>query len=371
MLCRSLANSTLSCDMKKHRNPRLLRLLALCAPLLLAGCDMALLNPKGQVGEETKSLILTATWLMLIVVIPVIVMTLWFAWKYRATNKSARYEPNWSHSTAIEVVVWLVPIIIIAILARITWVSTHELDPYKPLQSDVKPITVEVVSMNYKWLFIYPEQGIATINELAVPVDTPVNFKITSESIMNSFFIPELGSQIYSMAGMETKLHLIANHVGSYDGISANYSGGGFSGMRFKTLAMTDNDFQQWVAKVRESKKVLDKATYASSLVPMSENTPVTYYSSVDANMFQSIVHAPMASGMAQQHEGHAGHDAHEGMDMKGMDMKMEMKGAGTDAVAAPAAAANVQNGQPMTMAMDAGAHAMHAAGTAAHAHKE
>jgi cytochrome o ubiquinol oxidase subunit 2 len=206
---------------------------------------------------------------------------------------------------------------------------------------------------------------------LAVPVDTPVNFKITSESIMNSFFIPELGSQIYSMAGMETKLHLIANHVGSYDGISANYSGGGFSGMRFKTLAMTDNDFQQWVAKVRESKKVLDKATYASSLVPMSENTPVTYYSSVDANMFQSIVHAPMASGMAQQHEGHAGHDAHDGMDMKGMDMKMEMKGAGTDAVAAPAAAANVQNGQPMTMAMDAGAHAMHAAGTAAHAHKE
>lgn len=168
------------------------------------------------------------------------------------------------------------------------------------------------------------------------------------------------------MAGMETKLHLIANHVGSYDGISANYSGGGFSGMRFKTLAMTDGDFQQWVTKVRESKKVLDRDAYAS-LVPMSENTPVTYYSSVDANMFQSIVHAPMASGMAQQHEGHENHGA---MEMKGMDMKMEMKGAGTDAAMAPAAAAKVQ-GQSMTMAMDAGAHTMHAAGTAAHAHKE
>ncbi|VVE72897.1 Cytochrome bo(3) ubiquinol oxidase subunit 2 [Pandoraea captiosa] len=365
MLRRSLANSTLSCDMKKHRNPRLFRLLALCSPLLLAGCDMTLLDPKGQIGIENKNLILTATWLMLIVVIPVILMTLWFAWKYRATNKSARYEPNWSHSTAIEVVVWLVPIIIIAILARITWVSTHELDPYKPLESEVKPITVEVVALNYKWLFIYPEQGIASINELAVPVDVPVNFKITSESIMNSFFIPQLGSQVYSMAGMETKLHLIANHVGSYDGISANYSGGGFSGMRFKTLAMTDGDFQQWVTKVRESKKVLDRDAYAS-LVPMSENTPVTYYSSVDANMFQSIVHAPMASGMAQKHEGHENHGA---VEMKGMDMKMEMKGAGTDAATAPAAAANVQ-GQSMTMAMDAGAHAMHA-GTAAHAHKE
>ncbi|GAB3627316.1 ubiquinol oxidase subunit II [Pandoraea terrae] len=320
---------------------------------------MAVLNPKGMIGEETKSLILTATWLMLIVVIPVIFLTLFFAWKYRASNKSARYEPKWSHSTAIELVIWVIPIIIIAILAKITWTSTHELDPYKPLAHETKPITVEVVSMNWKWLFIYPDLKIATVNQLAIPVDTPVNFKITSESIMNSFFIPQLGSQVYSMAGMETKLHLIANEAGTYDGISANYSGGGFSGMRFKTLAMSDNDFQQWVAKVRESSKHLDKGVYQTLVAP-SEDEPVTYYSSVDPYLYTSILHAPMMSGTADaKHEGMS----HEGMSHDGMNMQKDSK---ADAPSAPSAKA----GQAMTMAMDGTGHMTHA-GMAAHAHSK
>lgn len=178
--------------------------------MLLGGCNMEILSPKGDIGAQEKTLLFTATGLMLLVVIPVIIMILTFAWKYRASNTKADYQPKWAHSTAIEVVVWTVPCIIVAILAVITWRSTHALDPYKPLVSEHKPVTIEVVSLDWKWLFIYPEYDIATVNEIAFPVDVPVNFRITSASVMNSFFIPQLGSQIYSMAGMETKLHLNA-----------------------------------------------------------------------------------------------------------------------------------------------------------------
>lgn len=221
-----------------------LKWLSLAPALLLGGCDMTLFNPKGQVGMDERTLIITATLLMLIVVIPVIVMTLAFAWKYRASNTQAEYKPDWHHSNRIEAVVWLVPCVIIAILGWITWESTHKLDPYRPLDSEVKPVTIQAVSLDWKWLFIYPEQGIATVNEIAFPKDTPVNFQITSDSVMNSFFIPQLGSQIYSMAGMMTKLHLIANEEGVFDGISANYSGGGFSGMRFKAIATSEQGFR-------------------------------------------------------------------------------------------------------------------------------
>ena len=165
----------------------------IAASALLSGCDMALLDPKGQIGLEQRSLILTALGLMLIVVIPVIVMTIVFTRKFRASNTDAKYTPNWSHSNKIEAVVWTVPIIIIAILATLTWKTTHELDPYKPLVSDVKPIRVDVISLDWKWLFVYPDLGIATVNELAFPANTPVNFRITSNSVMNSFFIPRLG----------------------------------------------------------------------------------------------------------------------------------------------------------------------------------
>ena len=175
--------------------------------LILSGCNGGVLDPKGQIGIDEKNLIIIATVLMLLVVIPVIVMTLYFAWKYRDTQNHEIYAPKWAHSNKIEAVVWAVPIVIVVILGVITWQSTQELDPYKPIEGKGEHLTVEVVSLNWKWLFIYPEQGIATVNELVFPANVPVEYKITSESTMNSFFIPQLGSQIYSRAGMETKLH--------------------------------------------------------------------------------------------------------------------------------------------------------------------
>ncbi|KOF53289.1 MULTISPECIES: ubiquinol oxidase subunit II [unclassified Achromobacter] len=272
----------------------LTRIFGVGAVMLLGGCNMELLSPKGDIGAQEKTLLLTATWLMLLVVVPVIIMVLTFAWKYRASNTKAVYAPKWSHSTAIELVVWTIPVIIVAILAVITWRSTHALDPYKPLASDRKPVTIEVVSLDWKWLFIYPEYDIATVNEIAFPVDTPVNFRITSASVMNSFFIPQLGSQIYSMAGMETKLHLIAREPGTYAGISANYSGGGFSGMRFKAHATSAEGFDKWVQEAKASGNALTPETY-QQLVKPSEHNPVVKYASAPPAMFDYILNSTMS----------------------------------------------------------------------------
>jgi cytochrome o ubiquinol oxidase subunit II len=279
------------------KNPRSARLLWGLAPLalLLAGCQGGILDPKGQVAADEKSLIITATLLMLLVVIPVIVMTLVFAWKYRASNTEAEYQPKWSHSNKIEAVVWIVPIIIVCCLAVVTWKTTHKLDPYRPLDSDKPPIKVQVVALNWKWLFIYPDLGIATVNELAFPKDVPVNFRITSDVAMNSFFIPQLGGQIYAMAGMETKLHLIANEAGSYNGISANYSGAGFSGMKFQAIATpTEADFDAWVKKARASGNTLDADAYLALAAP-SENNPPIYYSVGEPRLFDAVLHKYMA----------------------------------------------------------------------------
>jgi len=263
--------------------------------LVLSGCSGGVLDPKGQIGIDEKNLIIIATVLMLLVVIPVIVMTLYFAWKYRDTQTHEIYAPKWAHSNKIEAFVWAVPIVIVIILGVITWQSTHSLDPYKPIEGKGKHLTVEVVSLNWKWLFIYPEQGIATVNELVFPANVPVEYKITSESTMNSFFIPQLGSQIYSMAGMQTKLHLIANEPGTFKGISANYSGAGFSGMKFNAIATpTQGDFDQWVSDVKAQGNSLTKATY-DQLAKASENNPVTYYGRVDKDLFDTIIMKYMA----------------------------------------------------------------------------
>ena len=260
------------------------------AGLTLAGCSGGVLDPKGQVGMDEKNLIILCTILMLIVVVPVIVLTLYFAWKYRASRDFEIYTPKWAHSTKIEAVVWSIPILIVISLSVITWRSTHALDPYSPLEGQGEHLTVEVVSLNWKWLFIYPEQGIATVNELVFPANKPVAFKITSESTMNSFFIPQLGSQIYSMAGMETKLHLIANEPGTYKGISSNYSGAGFTGMKFNAIATpTEGDFNDWVASVKQAQTALTPASY-EQLAKQSENNPVTYYSNVSEGLFHDIV---------------------------------------------------------------------------------
>lgn len=262
----------------------------LIGTLILSGCDAALLNPKGQIGLEERRLILTAIGLMLIVVVPVIIMALVFTFKYRAGN-NAKYSPNWAHSNKIEAVVWGVPILIILILGTITWKTTHSLDPYRPLDSDQKPLVVEVVSLDWKWLFIYPEQGIATVNEIAFPKDRPVEFKITSNSVMNSFFIPQLGSQIYAMAGMQTKLHLDAHEAGEYRGISSSYSGKGFSGMKFTAIATPDEaGFNEWVQKVKQSPNTLNNMAAFNKLAAPSEFNKPEYFSSVDPNLFGNVI---------------------------------------------------------------------------------
>ncbi|QYK13292.1 ubiquinol oxidase subunit II [Shewanella rhizosphaerae] len=276
------------------------------AALMLAGCEGGVLDPKGQVGIDEKQLIVIATLLMLIVVIPVIVMTLYFAWKYRDGRDHEIYAPKWAHSKTIELVVWCVPIVIVGILGVITWHSTHKLDPYQPLEHEAEPIIVEVVSLNWKWLFIYPEQGIASVNELAFPANVPVNFKISSDTAMNSFFIPQLGSQIYSMAGMTTKLHLIANEPGTYKGISANYSGAGFTGMKFNAIATpTRGDFNAWVAKVKREGATLGPESYRE-LAKESSNNPVSYYASVSDGLFEQIVMQYMHHHQMPAHEGMA-----------------------------------------------------------------
>lgn len=304
----------------KKYNKSIGMLSLIASTVMLSGCDMVLMNPKGAIGVEQRTLILTAIALMLIVVIPVIIMAFAFAWKYRASNKDAKYSPNWSHSNKIEAVVWTIPIIIIAILGTITWKTTHELDPFKPIVTDKKPMTIEVVSLDWKWLFIYPEQGIATVNELAFPKDVPVEFKITSNSVMNSFFIPQLGGQIYAMAGMQTKLHLIGNEAGKYDGISSSFSGRGFSGMKFTAIVTpTVGDFDQWVAKVKESSKNLNTTDDFNKLAEPSENNPVEYFSTVKPNLFKETIGKFM--GDMHTHKS-AVTTAHEGMDMnQGMDM--------------------------------------------------
>lgn len=250
---------------------------------------MTVLDPVGKVGVDEKNLIITATLLMLLVVIPVILMTFIFSWKYRISNKSATYTPKWAHSSRIEIVIWTVPILIIMFLGVITYKSSYALDPYRELESNVKPLEIEVVAMDWKWLFIYPEQKIATINKIVFPTNTPINFKITSDTVMNSFFIPGLGGQIYAMAGMKTRLHLIADKKSNLEGIAANFSGAGFTDMKFKAVSSSKDSFDKWVGEVKQSSKKLDANEY-QQLTRQSRNNPVVLYSEVTPNLFQKII---------------------------------------------------------------------------------
>lgn len=231
----------------------------------------------------------TAFGLMMIVVVPVIVLTLFFAWRYRATNTKATYAPDWDKSPIIEFFVWGVPAILILILGTMVWTSTYRLDPYKPIASDKPATRVQAVAQNWKWLFIYPDLGIATVNELAFPQDRPLAIQITSDVAMNSFMIPDLGGQIYAMAGMETKLHLWSDRTGSFDGRNMLYSGDGFSDQTFKALAMSTSDFEAWKAKVQAAPLTLTDATYADLQKP-SISAPVTYYKTVVPDLFQTII---------------------------------------------------------------------------------
>jgi cytochrome o ubiquinol oxidase subunit 2 len=281
----------------RRRLVRLLPLsLALAATLPLSGCQWVVLDPKGPVGLEERSIILIATVLMLLVVVPVIALILLFAWRYRASNEQADYRPDWSHSNRIEAVVWLIPCVIVSALGVIAWRSSHALDPYRPLASPMKPLRIDAVALDWKWLFIYPDQKVATVNEVAFPANVPVEFHITSATVMNAFFIPQLGSQIYAMAGMQTQLHLLADQPGTYQGLSSNYSGEGFSGMTFKAIALPPRDFAAWLAKVAASRQPLGAQAYEQLASP-SENNPVAYYSPVRPDLFDAILAGKLGSG--------------------------------------------------------------------------
>lgn len=275
-------------------------------PLLfaLAGCKMVVMNPAGDIAVQQRDLIVISTVLMLLIIVPVIVLTLFFAWKYRRSNTKAKYDPDWHHSTRLEIVIWAAPLVIIVILGAITWMSTHLLDPYRPLDrlspgrsaAAVKPLRVEVVALDWKWLFIYPDLGVATVNELAAPIDTPINFKITASSVMNSFYVPALAGQIYAMPGMQTQLHAVINKPGVYEGFSANYSGAGFSGMRFKFHGMSRADFDLWSAQVKGGQDRLDGPAYLALERP-SENAPVRRFASVNQGLFKAVVNRCVEPG--------------------------------------------------------------------------
>ena len=281
------------------------RLIKLLAILPLAGCNTIVMNPFGDIAQQQSQLIITAMVLMLLIVVPVIALTLLFAWRYRSANKMATYSPNWDHSTRLELLIWGAPLLIIIALGAVTWISTHKLDPYRqldrldanrPLVDDVKPFVVEVVALDWKWLFVYPELGIATVNELAAPVDRPIEFKITASTVMNSFYIPALAGQIYAMPGMQTQLHAVINHAGVYDGFSANYSGLGFSNMRFKFLGLSPADFDSWVQATKSTGGELSRRDYLQLEQP-SEREPVRRYASVDAGLYQAILNRCVDSG--------------------------------------------------------------------------
>lgn len=276
------------------------RAAVLAIPLFagLTGCKMVVMDPAGDVAMQQRNLILLSTGLMLLIIVPVIGMTLFFAWKYRASNTEATYDPDFHHSTKIELAVWGAPLAIILVLGTVTWITCHTLDPYRPLgrigphrpvTAATQPLEVDVVALDWKWLFIYPQLGVASVNELALPVDRPVAFKITASSVMNSFYAPALAGQVYAMPGMQTQLHAVLNRTGDYEGFSANYSGAGFSGMRFKLKGLTPAEFDRWAAGMRAAGGRLTHADYAALARP-SSNEPVRRYASVDPTLFLDIV---------------------------------------------------------------------------------
>lgn len=287
--------------------------LLLAAALLLAGCNTVVLNPAGDVAAQQGRLVVQATMLMLIIIVPVIFLTLWFAWRYRQGSRAAEeeYDPDWHHSTKLELVIWAAPLVIIIALGALTWISTHQLDPYRPLDRiaegkpvppGVKPLEVQVVSLDWKWLFVLPEQGIAMVNELAAPVDRPIHFRLTSSSTMNAFYVPDLAGMIYTMPGMQTELNAVINRPGVFAGMSSHYSGYGFSGMNFKFHGLSDAEFAQWVAKAKAEGQPLTRASYQQLAAP-SERHAITRFSSVEPGLYDRVLNLCVADGQPCMHE--------------------------------------------------------------------
>src|SRR6202790_5171483 len=255
----------------------------------LGGCSEGVLDPKGPIAVAERQILLNSLGIMLAIVIPTILATFGVAYWFRSSNARARYQPEFKYSGRLEVLVWAIPAMTVLLVGGVAWVGAHDLDPRKAISAAVKPVTVQVVSLDWKWLFIYPEQGIASVNKLVVPVGTPINFELTSSGVMNSFFVPQLGSQIYTMSGMATHVQLQADHAGTYRGLSAQFSGDGFADMRFTVDAVPLQQFEQWVASTHGSGPTLDAQSYADLAKPSEAVVPFTYRA-VAPKLFDGIV---------------------------------------------------------------------------------
>ncbi len=261
--------------------------------LLMRGHTIALLQPKGEVALKQRNLLLFSALLSLVVVVPVFILTAFIAVRYREGNKKASYTPNRDGSRTLEAIWWCIPLILILILSVVTWQSSHSLDPYKQLQSSQRPVKIQAVAMDWKWLFLYPDDRIALVNQLYIPVGRPINFELTSQGPMNSFWIPQLGGQVYAMSGMSTKLHLAADTPGVYQGQSSNISGDGFSDMKFQTYAVPDTEYAAWVQKTQQPQRMLDEKTFADLKKPSQNNVPLAY-SFYTEDFFTALMHETM-----------------------------------------------------------------------------
>lgn len=317
---------------------RLIRLLPAAFALLLAGCDkLVLLDPEGHVARQQSDIMISTTIIIALIIVPVLIAIGFVAWRYRAANKKARYDAKWDHSPQLELLVWALPLLIIIAVGAVSWIGTHQTDPYRPLQMvshnqpvnpALEPLVVDVVSLRWKWLFFYPQYGIATVNELAAPVDRPINFRLTSSDMMDAFFVPDLAGMIYTMPGMQTKLHAVINQPGKYQGMSANYSGAGFTDMRFWFYGMGKQDFAAWVDKVRAKGGDLSTQAYLKLSQP-SRAEPVHYYEQFVPHLYARILHRCVIPGqvcmgehMAENTHGKQGGEGHAGM---AMPMSMDM----------------------------------------------
>ena len=279
------------------------------------GRDMPVLNPKGTIADQEYTLILITVGLGVLVVVPVFIMLFTIAWRYRASNKKARYEPEFAGHRGFEALWWGIPCVIILALSLITVVATRALDPFKPLESQVKPVKIQVVAMEWKWLFIYPDEGVATLNYVNIPEKTPIDFQITADAPMNSFWIPALAGQIYAMAGMSTQLHVMADSVGTYNGSSANISGEGFADMHFKVNSLSRDDFTKWRNASIYSFNQLTSDSYTKLAAP-TKNNPETTYALIDSGLYNEIINKYMSP------EGSASSkDENDSSDMSGMNM--------------------------------------------------
>jgi cytochrome o ubiquinol oxidase subunit 2 len=266
------------------------------AAILLAGCTPGVLDPRGPIGVAERTILIDSLAIMLAIVVPTILATLGFAWWFRASNTRARYLSEWAFSGRIELVVWSIPLMVIILLGGVTWIGAHQLDPATPLASKAKPFEVQAVSLDWKWLFIYPELQVAGVNELVVPAGVPLHFRLTSASVMNTFFVPQLGSMIYTMNGMTTELYLQADAPGTFRGISGHFSGDGFSDMHFEVRALQPDDFAAWLTAARKGRSALDAASYAA-LTRQSSNVPASTFGKVEDGLFAKVVSLELAPG--------------------------------------------------------------------------